>query len=82
MTPRWIVFPRYRAGQATSLQQQHRAVALTKLVNNSFNYPVTMQAGFKTVTRLVRQADCYDLVNGSLDEAVTAIEDLLQRDLQ
>jgi HprK-related kinase A len=82
VTPRWIVFPRYRAGQVTSLQRQHRAVALTKLVNNSFNYPVTMQAGFRSVTRLVRQVDCYDLSNGSLEEAVTAIENLLQQDLQ
>ena len=78
---RWVIFPRFSTGQVTSLQPQHRAVALTKLVNNSFNYPVTMQAGFRSLTQLVRQVDCYDLPNGSLAEAVDAIEGLLQGDL-
>ena len=64
------------------LQPLHRAVALTKLVNNSFNYAVTMQAGFRSVTQLVKQVDCYDLPNGSIAQAVDAIEGLLQEDLR
>jgi HprK-related kinase A len=77
---RWVIFPRFAAGESTMLQPQHRAVGLTKLVNNSFNYPVTMQAGFLSLTQLVNQVDCYDLPNGSLAESVDAIEGLLHED--
>jgi hypothetical protein len=64
------------------LRKQAGAVALTRLVNNSFNYPVTMDAGFRTLTSMVRQVDCYELLNGDLGEAVAAVEGLLQDDLQ
>lgn len=76
--PRWVIFPSFERGSATELLPQSRAVALTKLSNNSFNYPVTMANGFRTLTRLVRQVDCYELPNGDLDEAVHAVEGLLQ----
>ncbi|WP_162846158.1 HprK-related kinase A [Seongchinamella sediminis] len=79
--PRWIIFPSYRPGGQTMLKGQHRAEALAKLVNNSFNYPVTQQAGFLSLTRLVRSVDTYDLPNGDLEAAVSAIERLLQDDL-
>ena len=79
--PRWIIFPSFRENEATKLRSQPRAVALTRLVNNSFNYPVTMDAGFRTLTSMVRRVDCYELVNGDLEAAVAVIEDLLERDL-
>jgi HprK-related kinase A len=81
-SPRWVIFPSYRAGQAITLRKQAGAVALTRLVNNSFNYPVTMDAGFRTLTSMVRQVECYELLNGDLGEAVAAVEGLLQDDLQ
>ncbi len=74
--PRWVIFPSFERGSPTELQPQNRAVALTKLSNNSFNYPVTMAAGFTSLTRLVRQVDCYELPNGDLDEAVQAVAGL------
>jgi HprK-related kinase A len=80
--PRWIIFPSFRAGETTTLTQQPRAVALTRLVNNSFNYPVTMDAGFKALTNMVRRVDCYKLVNGDLEAAVTAIEQLYEGDVR
>ena len=79
--PRWIIFPSYRPGGETTLSEQHRAMAMARLVNNSFNYAVTMQAGFHSLTRLVRSVDTYELPNGDLEAAVTAVEKLLQDDL-
>lgn len=76
-SPRWLIFPHFERGGATELLPQSRAVALTKLSNNSFNYPVTMAAGFTSLTRLVRQVDCYELPNGDLDEAVQAVSGLV-----
>ena len=78
---RWIVFPRYRQGAALELLPQPPLMALTRLVNNSFNYRVTGADGFRSLCRLVRQVDSYQLVNGDLDAAVAAIEQLLAEDL-
>lgn len=78
--PRWVIFPHFQSGQLTRLKPESRAVALTKLTNNSFNYPITMADGFRSLTRLVRDTDCYSLPNGDLDEAVSAIENLLAED--
>ncbi|MEH6571409.1 MAG: hypothetical protein V7709_20165, partial [Halioglobus sp.] len=82
VSPRWVIFPSYRAGEAMALRRQSSAVALTRLVNNSFNYPVTMESGFRTLIHMVRHVDCYELVNGDLGEAVSAIEGLLEGELQ
>lgn len=79
--PRWIIFPSYRSGRKTVLSKQSSAVALTRLVNNSFNYAVTMEAGFHTLTRMVKEVDSYDLANGDLEEAVAAIDGLLEGEL-
>ena len=78
---RWIVFPRYRQGAALELLPQPPLMALTRLVNNSFNYRVTGADGFRSRCRLVRQVDSYQLVNGDLNAAVAAIEQLLAEDL-
>jgi len=81
VAPRWVIFPHYDPQQHTQLSLQNKAVALTKLSNNSFNYPVTMAAGFRSLTRLVRDADCYELPNNDLDAAVQAVEGLLRGEL-
>lgn len=80
--PRWIIFPRYQQGAQTELGQQARIITLTRLVNNSFNYPITMADGFNTLIQLVRRVDSYTLKNGDLGEAVATVEKLLQDDLQ
>jgi hypothetical protein len=56
-------------------------MAFTRLVNNSFNYPVTMEAGFRALTSMVQETDCYELPNGDLEAAVSVIEQLLAEDL-
>jgi HprK-related kinase A len=82
VSPRWVIFPTYRVGEPIALRRQSRAVALARLVNNSFNYPVTMADGFRTLVHMVRHVDCYELVNGDLGEAVAAIEGLLEGELK
>jgi HprK-related kinase A len=74
--PRWVIFPRFKQGAALRLTPQPKTLAIARLVNNAFNYPVTGEAGFRTLCRFVRAVDCYELVNGSLDDAVRCIEEL------
>ena len=74
--PRWVIFPRFEQGAALRLTPQPKAAAIARLVNNSFNYAVTGEAGFRSLCRFVRTVDCYELVNGSLAEAIGCIENM------
>lgn len=71
--PALIVFPRYEAGSATLFSEQPRSVALTRLVNNSFNYLVSGEAGFRALCETVRDARCRQLVYSDLNEAVSLL---------
>lgn len=74
--PRWLVFPRYRAGAPLSLQAIKKPKAFLKLTNNSFNYQLQGLQGFQGVTRLVRNCDSFILSYSDLDEAVDALNRL------
>ncbi len=76
--PALILFPRYVADeQSVELVEQPRAVALTRLVNNSFNYLITAEAGFHALTELVRQCQCIQLRYADMDSAIEAIDQSL-----
>lgn len=72
--PALILFPRYEAGSRTQVSDQPRSVALTRMVNNSFNYLVSGEPGFAALCDIVRHAHCRQLVYSDLDEAVARIE--------
>lgn len=74
--PRWVVFPRYENNSATTLRPYPVSMAFPKLAHNAFNYLVTMEQGFRTITRLLRESQCFELHNGSLEEAIACIEDM------
>lgn len=75
---KWIVFPHYAKGQKTQLIPYNKANAFIKVSNNSFNYQVTMEKGFKTLTKLIETTDCYSLPNGDLQEAVDTLNELAE----
>ncbi len=74
--PRWVVFPRYVAGAAPTLQARPKADSLLALGHNAFNAMVLGQAGFEALGDLVSTCDCYDFHYSVLEEAVTAFEAL------
>lgn len=80
-TPKLILFPRYEAGSSTLLSDQPRSVALTRLVNNSFNYLVSGEQGFTALCEVVRRARCRQLVYSDLDDAIARIEVEITQDL-
>lgn len=73
---RWIIFPKYTQGSHTELIPCDKTAAFTKLSNNSFNYRITMESGFRTLSKLIQSTDAYSLPNGDLHEAVNAINQL------
>lgn len=77
--PRWILFPRFRAGSPVVLKPLDKGVAFTRLSQNAFNYRLLGAEGFRHLTGLVKGCDCYALQFGDLDEAIARIEELLRR---
>lgn len=76
--PGWLVFPRYRAGAALSLNPVVKPQAFMKLANNSFNYQLQGLRGFQAATRLVRTCDSYILTYSNLNEAMDALNQLAE----
>jgi HprK-related kinase A len=78
-TPRWLVFPKYRAGAEDVLEPLDKAEAFRQLAFNSFNYKLLGETGFRTVDRMIRQMDCYRMEFSRLDTAVALLTALAGR---
>ena len=71
--PALLVFPRYVAGAALTVEPMGKARALAKLSANSFNFDMLGPAGFDAAAMLVRHSTVARLTYGDLDEAVAAM---------
>jgi HprK-related kinase A len=78
--PRWIVTPQFAPGQPLQLSPTSKGATFISLGENSLNYEILGETGFRTMVRLIDECDCYRLEHASAGEAVLAIEDLI-RDL-
>ena len=74
--PRWIVLPRYRAGEPARLEALSRAQVFMQLVENTFNYSIHGPAAFAALAALMDRCDCYSFTYGHLDEAVATFDRL------
>jgi len=74
--PRWIVLPRFVAGEPARLTPLPRAQAFMRLVENTFNYGIHGAAAFATLAGLVDRCDCYSFTYGHLEEAMTVFDQL------
>ena len=75
-TPRWIVLPRFRAGEPARLEPLSRAQVFMQLVENTFNYSIHGPAAFAALAALMDRCDCYSFTYGHLDEAVATFDQL------
>lgn len=71
--PRWLVFPQYTQGESTQLIAQAKSVAFTRLSNNAFNYQMCMAEGFKSLSRLIAETECFQLRYSDLDDAIAQL---------
>ena len=72
----WVVFPRWRADAPARLTRRPRADTFVFAAENSFNYSVLGETGFRTLEGLVREAECYDFRYGNLQDALAVFEKL------
>ncbi|MEE9296366.1 MAG: hypothetical protein V3W34_15585 [Phycisphaerae bacterium] len=66
---RHIVFCRHEAGRRPTLQPMSPADAVLRLTRLSFNFQKFRTRGIEILTSVVRQARCYELVTGPIDES-------------
>jgi HprK-related kinase A len=71
--PRWLIFPKYRAGAVENLRSLDETEAFRHLAYNCFNYKLLGETAFRAVGQLVRQMDCYSFTFSRLDMAVEQI---------
>jgi HprK-related kinase A len=78
--PGLVVVPRFRAGEAMTLESLPKAAAFMQLVDNGFNYSIHGRAGFEALASLIDASRCFRFTyGGNLDEATAAIASLLPR---
>jgi HprK-related kinase A len=68
--PAWIVFPKYEAGAATSLEPIARARAFFRVAENAFNYSPLGAVGFNTLADTIDRSAIYDFRYSELEEAI------------
>jgi HprK-related kinase A len=76
--PRWIVTPHFAPDRPLRLSPTSKGATFISLGENSLNYELLGETGFRTMVRLLERCDCYRLEHASAGEAVLALEDLVR----
>lgn len=76
--PAWVIYPRYQAGAALTLEPMPKARSMISLAENSFNYSLLGARGFAVLGGLIERCDSYQFTYSVIDEAVAAFEQLLE----
>jgi len=74
-TPSWIIFPKYRAGSETLIDELSPAQGLLDLAGNAFNYHIHGIYGFECLKRLADKVTFAKLQYSDLDDVIQRIED-------
>ncbi len=72
----WVVFPRWQADSPARLTRRPRADTFVFAAENSFNYSVMGETGFRALEGLIREAECFDFRYGRLEDALATFERL------
>jgi HprK-related kinase A len=74
--PEWIVFPQFKRDAVTRLYDFAKGRAFLKLAENSFNYKLQGERGFRAVADLVRRCATHYLAFDSLEHATAELDRL------
>lgn len=77
--PNWIILPKFEADSASLLVKHSPARTFLLIAEQSFNYHVHGQNGFKAVAALVDQCRCAQFTYSDLDDAIEVFSDLDSR---
>lgn len=74
----WVVLPRFETGAAPFCESISRAEAFTLISEQSFNKERMGEVGFEALCSMLSDAECYQIVYGSTDDALQLIRDITQ----
>lgn len=77
VAPRLIIFPKWTAGAKLRVEALGSGQAALRLIDQSFNYPLLGRQGFERLTDLVEAAEAWEVEYASLDDARSALEQLV-----
>ena len=75
--PTLIVFPKWAPDAHLSVSAVGAGATAMRLIDQSFNYPVLGEDGFKRLADLVEMAPAWELAYSSLDDARRVLEELV-----
>jgi HprK-related kinase A len=68
--PTWMIFPKFQAGAATSVNLLPKGEAFVRLSSGLVNYSILGAVGFEALTQLLERTVCYELLYSDLEEAM------------
>ncbi len=77
--PRWLVFPKYRAGAEEQLRPLDKAEAFRQMAFNCFNYKLLGESAFHAVATMIDEVECYTFTFSSLERACEQLDALVRR---
>lgn len=72
--PHIIAFPTYKCGAPAHTTQMSKGLAMMRLIENCFNYPVLGPEGFTALADMIEQCECLAIEYDSMDEAIKILE--------
>ena len=79
--PAWVIFPKFLASAPALLEPVERGQAFIELAENAFNYSLQGAEGFLRLGDLIDNTSTHRFSYGSLEDAVTAFDQLAQAKL-
>lgn len=70
-----IIFPKYKAGSQSTLEELKETDTIMQLIEGTFNYNALGEKGFLAITDVVSNSKCQKFTYSSLDDAITIFED-------
>jgi len=77
VAPRLIIFPKWAANSPLRVEAVGSGQTALRLIDQSFNYPLLGRQGFDRLADLVEAAEAWDVEYSSLDDARSALEQLV-----
>ena len=73
---RWIVFPRWRAGDAARFTPFSKAASLIEIGHHAMNYSLHGAQGFALLSKILEKSGCYRFAYGDLSETASTFDAL------
>ena len=77
--PVLVIFPSFQRGASLTLKPIEKAEGFMRLIDNAVNYLTLGKASFDCLSALVERCAIYQLEYGKVDEAIAALEELLEQ---